>query len=223
VYSDNHTTYDKALEELIKNTGRDIEPIRNLKFEAGRVKKFWSKNVLAVGLSCGFLEPLQATSIHSTLIQLDLFAYHYFNSDLDKIDFTKTINIFSQTTQSPEEYKIIINEIKKRLNKISNQKLLITNQTICKQVSSRSKELSNFAKKHDIIIFVSGKKFKEVGSELYDILENELKKVRLEFQPLGSKKKYILNRPIEKEDILDEDDVRAKRRASVIARRGREA
>lgn len=72
----------------------------------------------------------------------------------------------------------------------------------------------------DGTIFVSGKKFKEVGSELYDILENELKKVRLEFQPLGSKKKYILNRPVEKEDILDEDDIRAKRRASVLARRG---
>jgi len=89
-------------------------------------------------------------------------------SDLDKIDFTKTINIFSQTTQSPEEYKIIINEIKKRLNKVSNQKLLITNQTICKQVSSRSKELSNFAKKHDIIIFVSGKKSSN-GKILYNI------------------------------------------------------
>jgi flavin-dependent dehydrogenase len=97
VYSDNHTTYDKALEELIKNTGRDIEPIRNLKFEAGRVKKFWSKNVLAVGLSCGFLEPLQATSIHSTLIQLDLFAYHYFNSDLDKIDFKTSPQAYNNT------------------------------------------------------------------------------------------------------------------------------
>ncbi len=75
----------------------------------------------------------------------------------------------------------------------------------------------------DGTIFVSGKKFKEVGSELYDILENELKKVRLEFQPLGSKKKYILNRPVDKEDILDEDDIRARRRPSVIARRGRES
>lgn len=87
VYSDNFTTYDKAVEELIKTTGRNIEPIRNLKFEAGRVKNFWSKNVVAIGLASGFLEPLQATSIHSTLVQLDLFAYHYFSSDLSNIDF----------------------------------------------------------------------------------------------------------------------------------------
>lgn len=87
VYSDNFTTYDKAVDELIKTTGRKIEPLRNLKFESGRVKEFWVKNVISIGLASGFLEPLQATSIHSTLIQLDLFAYHYFSSDLSKIDF----------------------------------------------------------------------------------------------------------------------------------------
>ncbi len=74
----------------------------------------------------------------------------------------------------------------------------------------------------DGTIYISGKKFKEVGSEIYDILENDLKKVRLEFQPLGSKKKYILNREPDKEDILEDDEPRARRRASVIARRGRE-
>lgn len=72
----------------------------------------------------------------------------------------------------------------------------------------------------DGTIFISGKKFKEVGSELYDILEQELKKVRLEFQPLGSKKKYILNREPAKEDILSEDEPRVRRRASILARRG---
>lgn len=90
VYSDNHTTYDNAVDELIKNTGRKIEPLRNLKFEAGRVKNFWSKNVIAIGLASGFLEPLQATSIHSTLVQLDLFAYHYFSCDLSNIDFNSS-------------------------------------------------------------------------------------------------------------------------------------
>jgi tryptophan halogenase len=97
VYSDMFTTYDKAVDELMKTTGRKIEPLRNLKFEAGRVENFWSKNVIALGLSSGFLEPLQATSIHSTLVQLDLFAYHYFNSDLDKIDFVSSPKAYNQT------------------------------------------------------------------------------------------------------------------------------
>jgi tryptophan halogenase len=72
VYSDYFTTQDKALDELKKNTGRDINPIRNIKFTPGRTEKFWVSNVVAIGLSSCFLEPLQATSIHSTIVQIDL-------------------------------------------------------------------------------------------------------------------------------------------------------
>ena len=77
VYCDKFTTADKALEEMEKATGRKIQPLRNLKFDVGRVDKFWVNNVVAVGLSSGFLEPLQATSIHSTIIQLETFIHHY--------------------------------------------------------------------------------------------------------------------------------------------------
>lgn len=76
VYCDQFTNYEKAVEELEKNIGEKIEPIRNLKFEAGRVENFWVNNVIAIGLSAGFLEPLQATSIHSTIVQLDRFVLH---------------------------------------------------------------------------------------------------------------------------------------------------
>jgi tryptophan halogenase len=81
VFSDYFTTEDTALEELQKTTGRKIEPIRTINFEAGRVQNFWVKNVVAVGLSSGFLEPLQATSIHTTLTQIYLLTEHYFLND----------------------------------------------------------------------------------------------------------------------------------------------
>jgi flavin-dependent dehydrogenase len=74
VYCDYFTTADKAFEEMKLATNRpDIEPIRELKFDVGCVEQPWVKNVLAIGLSSGFLEPLQATSIHTTLAQSQLF------------------------------------------------------------------------------------------------------------------------------------------------------
>jgi len=72
VYSDMCTNADGALKELELSTGRKIEPIRNIKFDVGRVDKFWDKNVVAIGLSSGFLEPLQATSIHTTIVQINM-------------------------------------------------------------------------------------------------------------------------------------------------------
>lgn len=72
----------------------------------------------------------------------------------------------------------------------------------------------------DGTVYISGKKFKEIGSELYDILEKELKTVKLEFQPLGSNKKYILNRPVDKNIGDDEDEPRAKRRDRILRERG---
>ena len=85
VFSDYFTTEDEALDELQKTTGRKIEPLRTIKFEAGRLKNFWVKNVVATGLASGFLEPLQATSIHTTLIQTYLLTEHFFIGNKDAL------------------------------------------------------------------------------------------------------------------------------------------
>ena len=77
VYSDYFTTQDKALAELRDTLGYDVEPIRNIKFDCGRLDRFWVKNVVGAGLAGSFLEPLQATSIHTTIVQLDLLLHHY--------------------------------------------------------------------------------------------------------------------------------------------------
>ena len=98
VYSDKFTTYDNAVDELIKTTGRKIEPIRNLKFDVGRVENPWVKNVVAIGLSQGFVEPLEATSIHATLIQLDFLlsnTINFFSKKEDTI-FNANINRYNE-------------------------------------------------------------------------------------------------------------------------------
>lgn len=96
VYSDMFTNTDSALEELEKTTGRKIQPIRNLKFDVGRLEKFWDKNVVSIGLSSHFLEPLQATSIHATLVQLDYFLFHHCNYDIDKFEYVESSNLYNK-------------------------------------------------------------------------------------------------------------------------------
>jgi len=77
VFSDNFITVDQAQEEIERSLGHKIEPMRTIKFDSGRVEKFWHKNCLAIGLSSAFLEPLEATSIHTTIIQLWVFVKEY--------------------------------------------------------------------------------------------------------------------------------------------------
>ena len=67
VYCDGFTNETKAVDELQKHLGHNVEPIKKINFEAGRYDKLWYNNIVAVGLSSCFLEPLQATSIHISL------------------------------------------------------------------------------------------------------------------------------------------------------------
>ena len=70
VFSDSYLTADQALGEANKHLGKNIEKAaRDIKFTPGRVDKFWDKNVVNIGLSSSFAEPLEAQSIGFTVIQ----------------------------------------------------------------------------------------------------------------------------------------------------------
>ena len=82
VFCDDFVTPEQAQDELEQTLGKKIEPIRLLKFESGRQQTLWIKNCLAIGLCAAFAEPLEATSIHTTIIQLKQFVYGCIGRDM---------------------------------------------------------------------------------------------------------------------------------------------
>jgi 4-hydroxy-3-methylbut-2-enyl diphosphate reductase len=72
-----------------------------------------------------------------------------------KLDFTKSIRLFSQTTKSLDEFQEIVEYFKQH---ISPEATFEYYDTICRQVANRMPKLREFAATHDLIFFVSGKK-----------------------------------------------------------------
>lgn len=91
--------------------------------------------------------------------------------DLDKIDFTKPVTLFSQTTKSTKGFYKIKELIEQRLTEAGNQNLneiFDANDSICRQVSNREPQLHRFSNENDVILFVSGKKSSN-GKALYQV------------------------------------------------------
>jgi tryptophan halogenase len=79
VYSSAHLSDDQAIEEARKISGYNIEPARSFRFDPGYYSEQWKANCVCVGLASSFVEPLEATSIGSTIIQAMHIA-HYSSS-----------------------------------------------------------------------------------------------------------------------------------------------
>ncbi len=75
--------------------------------------------------------------------------------DVEKLDFTRDIRLYSQTTKSLEGFKKIVDYIDEHIQPPATFQ---SYDTICRQVSNRLPNIQHFASRHDVIIFVSGLK-----------------------------------------------------------------
>ena len=85
--------------------------------------------------------------------------------DLALLDYERHIYLLSQTTQSVALFHQIVEEIRKRL---PQEEMLVAEDTICRRVANREKLLKEFAARHDVIVFVCGKKSSN-GKVLYEV------------------------------------------------------
>ena len=76
------------------------------------------------------------------------------DKDLDKIDLRKKLLLYSQTTKSVEGFRHIVDEIKQ----LKPDGQFESFDTICRQVANRIPNIREFARRHDLILFVCGKK-----------------------------------------------------------------
>lgn len=77
LYDPDHLTLDQALDEARQKFGEHIEPIANFSFTPGMMKEAWKKNVVAIGLSSGFLEPLEANGVYVIIEALYALRDHW--------------------------------------------------------------------------------------------------------------------------------------------------
>ncbi|MBQ7631384.1 MAG: 4-hydroxy-3-methylbut-2-enyl diphosphate reductase [Paludibacteraceae bacterium] len=79
---------------------------------------------------------------------------------IEKIDFTRPIYLFSQTTKSVEGFKALVEAIEARCSSLGKEKCapFEYHDTICRSVANRVQHIQDFARAQDIVLFVGGKK-----------------------------------------------------------------
>ncbi|MFZ9045580.1 MAG: 4-hydroxy-3-methylbut-2-enyl diphosphate reductase [Cyclobacteriaceae bacterium] len=94
--------------------------------------------------------------------------------DLEQIDFSRPIVLFSQTTKSTKGFYAIKSMIENRIRQEKGELIpedFDANDSICRQVSNREPQMREFSKQHDVILFVAGKKSSN-GRALFSVCQS---------------------------------------------------
>ena len=98
VFDSNYISREDAQKEVEEYLGKKIKPIKFITFESGKSSHFWKGNVLSLGLASAFVEPLEATSIHCTIIQNLIFSKEYLFENVSDTLNQHNIDMYNQKT-----------------------------------------------------------------------------------------------------------------------------
>ena len=96
-------------------------------------------------------------------------------ADLEKIDYSRPVTLFSQTTKSTKGFYALSEKIEEKIKSTKGELTEIdfnSNDSICRQVSNREPQLQRFSQENEVILFVSGKKSSN-GMALYQVCLSE--------------------------------------------------
>lgn len=161
-------TYETALKNNIELIDASCPVVLKLQ---NRVKHAYDKAKEVNGQVVIYGKPGHAEVIGLTGQTQDEAIIITDEQDLEQIDFSRPVILYSQTTKSTAGFYQIKALIEER---ITSEKGLVTvndfqaNDSICRQVSNREPKMLKFSAKHDVILFVAGKKSSN-GRALYNV------------------------------------------------------
>ena len=151
------STYETAKTNDIEIIDASCPVVLNLQ---KRIRQTYEKTQTDGGQILIFGKPGHAEVIglqgqtHNTAIVIEN------ESDLDKVDFSRPIYLFSQTTMSVEAFQHLVDSIQSTIHNSPSgaQSTFTWYDSICRNVANRVESIRSFAKQQDIVFFVGGKK-----------------------------------------------------------------